>query len=171
MSKEPEAKHDTHDTRHETRHDHETRTPEPKAAPKAVAAPRDAAADQLKLLILLATDWLDNDRTHVAEIAALVAGFVAAAGPPTVVDVPHVSLDASGAVASCTMGNWNGEPTAYAYAWHLDGVVNNGTGAMYTVQPDDAGHDLACVVTATNGLGSTIAPMSNSVLVPEAPPA
>ena len=166
MSKEPESRNN-----HETRHDHETRTPEPKAAPKAVAAPRDAAADQLKLLILLATDWLDNDRTHVAEIAALVAGFVAAAGPPTVVDVPYVSLDEAGLVASCTMGNWNGDPDSYAYAWHRDGVVNNGIEATYAVQPDDAGHSLACVVTATNGLGSTIAPMSNSVLVPEAPPA
>jgi hypothetical protein len=178
MSKEPESKNDTHDTRHdarhetrhEQRHEHETRASEPKAAPRAVAAPRDAAADQLKLLILLATDWLDNDRTHAREIAALVAGFLAAAGPPSVVDVPLVMLDAAGAVATCTMGNWNGEPDSYTYAWHLDGVPNSGTGAMYTVQPEDAGHSLACVVTATNALGSTVAPLSNSVAVPEAPP-
>jgi len=175
MSKEPESKNDTHDTRHDARHEqrqheHETRAPEPKAAPKAVVAPRDAAADQLKLLVLLATDWLDNDRSHAQEIAALVAGFLAAAGPPSVVDVPLVMLDAAGAVATCTMGNWNGEPDGYTYAWHLDGVPNSGTGATYAVQPDDAGHSLACVVTATNALGSTVAPMSNSVAVPEAPP-
>ena len=166
MSKEPESKHDTHDTRYGESRYNPPATAEPKApAPKA-AAPRDAAADQLKLLILLATDWLDNDRTHVAEIAALVAGFVAALGPPTVVDVPLVMQN--GDTLTCTMGNWQGEPSAYAYEWHRDGVAFGATEATYTVQPDDAGHDLACVVTATNALGSTAAPMSNAIAIPAA---
>jgi hypothetical protein len=128
------------------------------------AAPRDAAADQLRLLLLLAGDWLNNDRTHAAEIAALTAAMVGAQGPPVNVDVPFVSQ--TGGTLSCTMGNWTGEPTSYAYAWHNDGVANGAVDATYTVQPDDSGHSLACVVTATNALGSTIAPMSNAIAIP-----
>lgn len=158
MSKEPEAKHDT-------RYGESRSNLPPKAETKA-AEPRDAAADQLRLLILLATDWIDNDRTHVAEITKLVAGFLAALGPPTVVDVPLVMQD--GDTLTCTMGNWNGEPDSYAYSWHNDGVSNGATDATYAVQPDDVGHSLACVVTATNALGSTSAPMSNAILI--APP-
>jgi hypothetical protein len=129
------------------------------------AAPRDAAADQLRLLLLLAGDWLNNDRTHAAEIGALTAAMVGAQGPPVNVDVPFVSQ--TGATLSCTMGNWQGEPTSYAYAWHNDGVAIAGaTSATYAVQPDDSGHNLACVVTATNAQGSTAAPMSNAVAIP-----
>ncbi|HKW23475.1 MAG TPA: hypothetical protein VJO13_18990 [Ktedonobacterales bacterium] len=128
------------------------------------AAPRDAAADAQRLLLLLAGDWLNNDRTHAREIASLVAAMTAAAGPPVNVDVPFASL--TGAMASCTMGVWQGEPTEYAYAWHNDGVAIAGAaGATYAVQPDDSGHSLACVVTATNALGATAAPMSNSVAI------
>ena len=128
------------------------------------AAPRDAAADAQRLLLLLVADWLNNDRTHSREIAALAAAMTAASGPPVNVDVPYASL--TGATASCTMGNWQGEPTDYAYVWHSDGVAIEGaTSATYAVQPDDSGHSLACVVTATNALGSTAAPMSNSVAV------
>jgi hypothetical protein len=147
-------------------------TAHPTAAPKpatshgnarAAAAPRDAAADQLRLLTLLAADWLNGDRTHAAEIATLTAALTTAQGPPANVDVPAVTQ--TGATLFCTMGNWTGEPTSYAYAWHSDGVANGATAATYTVQPDDSGHSLACVVTATNALGSTNAPMSNSVAI------
>lgn len=155
-----------HPAQQETAAERRQHATDEKAAPDARrgrAAPRDAAADAQKLLLLLVADWLNNDRTHSAEIAKLAASLTAAAGPPVNVDVPYVSL--TGAMASCTMGNWQGEPTSYAYAWHLDGVANGATDATYTVTPDDSGHSLACVVTATNALGSTVAPMSNSVAV------
>jgi hypothetical protein len=148
---------------HSTRSSHDTHSGAPARANARAAAPRDAAADAQKLLLLLVADWLNNDRTHSGEIAALAAAMTAASGPPVNVDVPSVSL--TGATASCTMGNWQGEPTSYAYAWHSDGVANGATEATYAVQPDDSGHSLACVVTATNALGSTAAPMSNSVAV------
>jgi hypothetical protein len=136
-----------------------------RASTRATPAPRDAAADQQKLLLLLAGDWLNNDRTHAREIASLVAAMVATQGPPVNVDVPHVSQ--TGATLSCTMGNWTGEPTAYAYAWHRDGVaVDGATYATYGVMPEDSGHSLTCVVTATNALGETAAPMSNAVAIP-----
>jgi hypothetical protein len=151
---------------HEPAHESATTThgPARHAAPGTrAAAPRDAAADQLRLLLLLAADWSNNDRTHAADIAALLGSLTAAAGPPVNVDVPYVSQ--TGATLFCTMGNWTGQPTAYAYAWHNDGVANGATDATYTVQPDDSGHSLACVVTATNALGSTMAPMSNSIAI------
>jgi hypothetical protein len=128
------------------------------------AQPRDAAADAQKLLLLLAADWLNNDRTHSKEIGALLAAMTAAQGPPTVVDVPHAQQ--AGATLTCTMGNWQGEPTGYAYAWYIDGVAKEGaTSATYAVQPDDVGKGAGCIVTATNALGETAAPMSNSVTV------
>ena len=144
-------------------HERETSHAASRAPAAKTAAPRDAAADQLRLLLLLATDWLNNDRTHAAEIAALTGAMIGAQGPPVNVDVPLVTQ--AGATLSCTMGNWTGEPTAYAYAWHNDGVANGGTGAMYSVAPEDSGHNLACVVTATNAQGSTAAPMSNAIAV------
>ena len=147
------SSHDTHGTHSGT----------PARANARAAAPRNADTDRLQMLMLLTADWLNNDRTHVREIAGLLASLTATLGPPVNVDVPYASL--SGAVASCTMGNWTGEPTSYAYAWHQDGVANGATDATYAVQPDDSGHSLACVVTATNALGSTAAPMSNSVAI------
>jgi hypothetical protein len=135
----------------------------PKANTKG-AATRSAADDQLKLLLLLAADWLNNDRTHQAEIGALTASLTAAAGPPVNVDVPYASQ--AGATLACTMGNWQGEPTGYAYQWFVDGVVREGaTSATMAVTPEDSGHSGACIVTATNALGETAAPMSNSVVV------
>jgi hypothetical protein len=131
---------------------------------RATPAPRDAAADQLQLLLLLAADWTNNDRTHAAQIAALTLGLSGAQGPPVNVDVPAVTQ--TGATLFCTMGNWSGEPTAYAYEWHTDGVTNGVTDPSYAIQPDDSGHGLACVVRATNAQGTAAAPMSNTVDIP-----
>jgi hypothetical protein len=84
--------------------------------------------------------------------------------PPTVKDVPYASQQ--GSTLNCTMGNWNGEPTSYAYQWQRDGtaVVVGGAAADYTVTANDVGHSFTCVVTATNALGSAAAPPSNAVV-------
>jgi hypothetical protein len=63
------------------------------------------------------------------------------------------------------MGNWTGHPTSYAYQWMREGVEVGDNKANYQVGPDDHGHDLTCVVTATNATGSTVAPPSNAVFV------
>jgi hypothetical protein len=141
-------------------------------APKAAAEtpePQASTNDVRRMLMLLVADWLNNDRTHAAEIAGIYADIVAQLGPPTNRDVPLVYHASSPDVLNCTMGNWDGEPTEYAYAWHSDGVANGATGADHTIEPEDAGHTLACVVTATNALGSTAAPMSNGVAIPAGP--
>jgi hypothetical protein len=88
----------------------------------------------------------------------------ASAEPPENVDVPYVSQQ--GDLLNCTLGNWTGEPTSYAYQWVRDGEINIGSGATpYIVTGADVGHEVTCVVTATNAAGSTAAPPSNAVTV------
>lgn len=96
-----------------------------------------------------------------------------ATAPPVNADAPAVTrngaVSASAAVGdtlNCTMGNWQNEPTSYAYAWKSDGATDLGTSsADYVVAATDAGHSITCVVTATNALGSTVAPPSNAVSI------
>lgn len=125
-------------------------------------APRDAAQDQLQLLLMLATDWLKGDRSHAGQIQALVTSLSPQL-PPTVVDVPHISQ--AGAVLNCTMGNWTSAPTSYAYQWALDDAHVGTDSASYSVQPEDVGKTATCSVTATNDAGSTVAPLSNALVV------
>ena len=61
-------------------------------------------------------------------------------------------------------GTWTGSPTSYAYQWKR-GATNIGTNAnTYTLVNADAGQSITCVVTATNGGGSTPA-TSNAVQI------
>jgi hypothetical protein len=92
---------------------------------------------------------------------------------PAIVDVPYCSQE--GSMLSCTMGNWTGEPTSYAYQWKRDGVAVGGNTDIntYDVTADDAGITYTCIVTASNETGSATAPPSNEVVVvdPDAPAA
>jgi hypothetical protein len=74
---------------------------------------------------------------------------------------------AVGQTLSCTDGSWTGLPTiAFAQKWLRDGAAIAGaSGATYAVQAPDAGHGLACEVTATNEVGSVDA-ISNTLEVP-----
>jgi hypothetical protein len=85
------------------------------------------------------------------------------ASAPVNVDVPFV--DQAGSELRCTMGNWDGEPTAYVYQWRLDDVDIPGDGATLPVVAADVGHTATCTVTASNAHGSTTAPPSNAVVV------
>jgi len=108
--------------------------------------------------------WANNFRVG-ASIGRTRAALVAleATVPPVVIDVPHVSQ--SGDTLHCTMGNWHGSPTDYAYHWLLD-EMDAGTDAPdLPVTPDEVGKTAVCVVTATNAAGSTQAPPSNSVVI------
>jgi hypothetical protein len=79
-------------------------------------------------------------------------------------DVPYVNQNYT--VMNCTMGNWTGDPDSYAYQWKL-GATNAGTNSpTYTiVVPTDVGKTATCIVTATNLLGSTAAPVSNGAVI------
>jgi len=89
-------------------------------------------------------------------------GGEAPTAAPVNVDVPYASQE--GTTLSCTMGNWEGEPTSYAYQWYVDGA-NLGVAETITVVPDDVGKSAVCIVTATNAVGSTDAPESNVVVI------
>jgi hypothetical protein len=94
-----------------------------------------------------------------------VPGAETAAVPPVNVDIPFVTQD--GAQLTCTMGNWEGEPTTYAYQWQAEGVdVGDGT-ATYALIETDVGLAFVCVVSATNAAGTTVAPPSNIVTAAE----
>jgi hypothetical protein len=91
--------------------------------------------------------------------------------PPSNTAIPYVGPEqaAPGDTLNCTMGEWEGEPDTYAYQWLSDGADTGATaGADYTIPPTDAGHQITCVVTATNARGSTTAPPSNPVPIPAA---
>lgn len=80
--------------------------------------------------------------------------------------IPYVSGNpTTGSVLNCTMGQWTGAPTTYAYQWKSN-ATNVGTNSnSYTVVAGDVGHTITCIVTATNSLGTTTAPASNGVVV------
>jgi hypothetical protein len=130
-------------------------------------APKTAGLSVLQeLLLLLAADYLNNDRTHAREIARLVADVLGEIEAPVNRDVPYASQPTT-EIVDCTMGNWDGEPTEYSYEWHIDGIATgpSSPSSVRVLSPANVGHGLACVVTATNALGSTKAPMSNTVVV------
>lgn len=81
---------------------------------------------------------------------------------PAVIDAPYISQ--AGSQLNCTMGNWEGEPTSYAYAWTLDGVVAGGNSPFLMVKPEDVGKTASCDLTATNAEGSVYS-TSNSIVV------
>jgi len=86
-----------------------------------------------------------------------------ATDPPVNVDVPYVGQD--GALLACTMGNWEGEPTGYAYQWVGDGLEIGAGEPTYPLTEADVGRVFSCVVTASNAFGETEAPASNEVTV------
>jgi hypothetical protein len=95
-----------------------------------------------------------------------------ALAPPVMRDIPFIEGTAEvGGTLTCTMGNWDGEPTSYDYRWMSDAPADLSAGASYVVAAADAGHTVCCVVTATNANGSTAAKPSNGIAVPVPPPA
>ncbi len=62
---------------------------------------------------------------------------------------------AVGSTLVCERGTWGGAPTpTYSYKWLRDGTpIGGATEIKYVVQAADAGHTLACEVTAKNSLG------------------
>jgi hypothetical protein len=109
--------------------------------------------------------FTEDEAARLVELGVVGELPPAVTSPPVNVDVPYVSQD--GEELNCTMGNWEGTPTGYAYQWQRDGEDIGTDAASYTVTPDDPGHTLTCVVTATNAAGSTTAPPSNGVEIAE----
>jgi hypothetical protein len=61
-----------------------------------------------------------------------------------------------GQTLSCTMGNWQYAPTAYAYQWLRNGgAIAGATASTRVLVAADSGASVSCRVTATNAAGST----------------
>ena len=67
-------------------------------------------------------------------------------------------------VLKASAGAWNGDPITYAYQWQRcepdgEGCTNiaGATGATYAIGPEDVGHTIRVVVTASNLVGSSSA--------------
>lgn len=81
---------------------------------------------------------------------------------PTVISRADVPAFESGVTAALDGGGtgdaglfWLNVPTAFSFAWLLDGeVIPGATEAKYEIQAGDVGGELACRVTATNSHGS-----------------
>jgi hypothetical protein len=75
---------------------------------------------------------------------------------PTVVTAPHATAPTPnvGQTATCTKGNWTGDPVGYSYLWMRDNVaIETATAATYTLQAADIEAIISCQVTATNEVG------------------
>src|SRR5207237_3307560 len=92
--------------------------------------------------------------------------------PPEVLGTPAV-----GQTLTCSPGAWSGSPSpAFTYQWLRDqgqpneAAIELATASTYTVVTEDAGHSLACEVTATNGRGEESKLSSNRLSVPGTKP-
>jgi hypothetical protein len=85
---------------------------------------------------------------------------------PTNVNVPVImGTPQVGHTLECTMGNWNGAPTAYGAQWLRNAAAIPGaTFAKYLVVAGDVGHPLTVNVTAYTGGGQ--ATVSSSAVTP-----
>jgi len=103
----------------------------------------------------------------VVELQAYEVHVATPEGAPVNIDVPYVSQ--TNDILTCTMGNWENEPSSYTYQWQIDGTsVGSMVGtdpATYTVAVNDVDRVATCIVTASNGVGSTAAPPSNEVVI------
>ncbi len=80
------------------------------------------------------------------------------------------TLKAGPETLSCSQGSWANSPTSLAYRWLRNGVAIAGrTANTYTVQSADAGHGIACEVTASNAAGAA-ASVSNTLQIPKPVP-
>jgi hypothetical protein len=107
-----------------------------------------------------------QDEANEAKVQSALGGMDITA--PVNVDVPHLQPGSAvvGDTLTITMGNWDMQPSQYAGEWFRDGTEAIGSGASYVVSEADAGHSITCVVTASNAIGSTVAPPSNAVAIP-----
>jgi hypothetical protein len=87
-------------------------------------------------------------------------------------EVLGIEPSAVGESLTCWSGTWSGSPPpTFTYHWVRDvglpdeTIIESAMGSTYMVEPADQLHSLSCKVLATNSLGSTEAPSSNSLTV------
>jgi hypothetical protein len=76
-----------------------------------------------------------------------------------------------GETIACSTGSWTHGVHSYAYQWQRinDSAANitGATASTYVIVSEDSGHQLQCVVTSTNGSGSTAATSAATIAVPD----
>ena len=119
----------------------------------------------------LATDQRGEPRGSICDIGAFQIQLPVNTAPPTIAGGP-----ASGSTVTCGDGTWTGDGTlAYTLQWLRDGApIPGATAAGYPIAAGDAGHQLACAVTAGSAYGSAtaISPAitATTILTPSRPP-
>jgi hypothetical protein len=101
-----------------------------------------------------------NAAGSASALAPTFSGVVEPApSPPQVLDAPAISGAARvGETLSATPGRWAGDPTGFAYRWHVCAGAACRTaseGTTLRLDGGDTGRIVLLVVTATNAAGST----------------
>jgi hypothetical protein len=137
--------------------------------PNGLVAPAAGWKSRLGNDLILLINAAKGGNLSNSQIISAIDDAVGVAHAPAVISTPYASAGASppivGTVVSVTNGTWTGAPTSYAYQWRRDGTnIVGATAASYTlIAADVGGHQITCVVTATNATGSTAAPPSNAI--------
>lgn len=102
------------------------------------------------------------DNGQVVPVQATIQYSPAPPPPPSApanTRLPAISGVATvGQTVSCSSGSWTNNPLSFAYQWLLDsGSISGETGQSHVIAAAEAGHQLTCRVTATNGAGSAAA--------------
>src|SRR5438309_1421098 len=90
------------------------------------------------------------------------AGPAGAALGPVNVTSPSISgSPVAGQALHCSPGTWAPAPTGYAYSWQRDLTTTVGSGgSTYTVDAADVGHEITCIVVASDSLGTSLPALS-----------
>ncbi len=104
---------------------------------------------------------------NLGEGAAWIAGTT-----PGVTASPVASgTPALDQTLSCSTGSWTNGPVGYDYQWDSgSSAVVGATSPTYTVQSDDLGGSVTCLVTAYNAAGASVPVASNAIAIPPATP-
>ena len=119
---------------------------------------------------------ISSDGECAGAVSGVAVSVAAAVGAPANTVTPALSstAPAQGTAITVTTGTWSNSPTGYAYQWYradTSSAISGATSASYTPVAGDVGHTLNCVVTATNGTGSTGASSNTSGAVASGAPA
>jgi hypothetical protein len=118
-------------------------------------------------MVTALNDWLTTRQQNIIDELAI---YDVGPPPPPVTDPPVNTLTPVATQdvnnLTCTTGNWNNSPTSFTYQWsNHNGPVMGATYPSYAITFNDVGVGFTCTVTAINNIGSTVAPLSNNVVV------
>lgn len=124
----------------------------------------------LWLLIMVATGCKKNDSMQFTQQGIISSNANATLRPVSTVAPVITGYKGVGNEMYVSTGSWLNDPVSFTYQWKNAGVdIGGATSSTYTSVSGDLGDAITCVVTATNGAGSTSQVSSNSFTVIDAP--